>query len=42
MGSIRKTSESFKAKVAITPIKGDYTVAELCKQFGAASSQVFK
>ncbi len=42
MGSIKKNSESFKAKVAIAPIKGGYTVVELCKQFGVALSQIFK
>ncbi len=39
MKSIRKnTVNHFKGKVAIAAIKGYYTIAELYKQFGVASS----
>ena len=34
-------SSAFKFKVALEAIKGNKTTAELCHEFGVASSQVF-
>ncbi len=44
MGSIRKqhTVNHFKGNITTAVIKDDYTVAELCKQFGIALPQAFK
>ena len=38
----RAHSAEFKFKVAITAIRGDRTAAELCHEFGIASSQLHK
>lgn len=35
-------SAEFKFKVAIAAIRGDRTTAELCQEYGVASSQIFK
>lgn len=35
-------SAEFKFKVAIEAIRGDRTTAELCQEYGVASSQIFK
>lgn len=37
----RKHSDAFRAKVALEATKGKRTVAEICSDFGLASSQVF-
>lgn len=37
----KKHSDAFRAKVAIEAAKGNRTVAELCSEYGVASSQVF-
>lgn len=35
-------SASFKFKVALEAVRGEKTSAELCQEFGIASSQLFK
>jgi transposase len=35
-------SAEFKFKVAIAAIRGDRTTAEMCQEYGVASSQIFK
>jgi len=35
-------SAAFKFKVALEAIKGEKTAAELCKEYGIFSSQIFK
>jgi transposase len=41
-GKIRKNhSDVFKAKVALSAIKSDKTVIELCQEFGVAASQIY-
>lgn len=37
----KKHSDAFKLKVALTAIKGDKTVAEMCHEFGIASTQIY-
>jgi len=42
-GKIKKNhSDEFKAKVAMSAIKGDKTINELCQEFGVVSSQIYK
>ncbi len=39
---IRKNhSSTFKFKVAITAMKGDKTIVELCQMFGVVASQIY-
>ena len=35
-------SAAFKFKVALEAVKGEKTAAELCKEYGVVSSQIFK
>lgn len=37
----KKHGDTFKLKVALAAIKGDKTVAEMCHEFGVASSQIY-
>lgn len=37
----KKHSALFKLKVALEAVKGSKTVAELCSEFGVASSQIY-
>ena len=43
-GQMKKKGHSaaFKFKVALEAIKGEKTAAELCKEYGVFSSQIFK
>lgn len=34
-------NDKFKLKVSVAALKGDKTTAELCKEFGVASSQIY-
>ena len=36
----KKYSESFKFKVALTAVKGEMTIAEICQRYEVAASQV--
>ena len=38
----KKHSDAFRAKVAIEAAKGNRTVAELCSEYGVASSNINK
>ena len=38
---IKKHGASFKLKVALEASKGNKTVAELCSEFGIATSQIY-
>lgn len=41
-GTIRKThSDEFKFKVALTAIKGEKSVVEMCQEFGVAQGQIY-
>jgi len=41
-GKIRKNhSDEFKFKVALTAIKGEKSVAEMCQEFGIAQGQIY-
>jgi transposase len=37
----KKHGSSFRLKVALEAIKGQKTIAELCQDFGVASSQIY-
>jgi transposase len=37
----KKHSDGFKLKVALAALKEDKTVAEMCHEFGVASSQIY-
>ena len=36
-----KYSPALKFRVALAALKGDKTIAELCQEFGVASSQIY-